>query len=151
MITSFDDLSDLSLIEIFSYLSCVDALWAFSKLNIRLTALLFERGFHHYVDLSSARYYQFQNFLSILQLNEIRSLVIDCYASPLQLKKWPYLPRLEILRLKGIYDYVHICNFIWQHASTLTQLAVESTIYDRRVSASKNNLKETDYNLCYNQ
>jgi len=140
MVTLFDGLPDLSLIEIFSYLSCVDALWTFGKLNTRLTILLIERGFYRHVNLSSTQCYQFQTLLSLLQLNEIQSLVVDCYASTLQLSKWPHLPCLKTLRLKGINDYDDICNFASQHANTLTHLTVQSSTYDRRVSAFTNNL-----------
>lgn len=45
LITSFDDLPDLVLIELFSYLSSFDVLWGFTQLNTRLTLLLIERGF----------------------------------------------------------------------------------------------------------
>ncbi|CAF1449891.1 unnamed protein product, partial [Rotaria sp. Silwood1] len=38
------------------------------------------------VNLSPTRYFQFQTFLSLLQLNEKQLLVINCYASPLQLR-----------------------------------------------------------------
>ena len=46
MVILFDELFDLSLIEIFSYLSAVNALSSFNNLNIRLTNLLTERGFY---------------------------------------------------------------------------------------------------------
>ena len=92
MITLFDNLPDLSLIEIFSYLSCIEGIYSFSNLNTRLTGLLIERGFYRHVNLSSTRYHQFQSILCLLRLNEIQSVVIDCYASPFQLQSWPYLP-----------------------------------------------------------
>ena len=66
MVTLFYDLPDFSLIEIFSYLSRVDALWCFSNLSIRLTSLLIERGFYYHIDLSSTRYHQFEALLSLL-------------------------------------------------------------------------------------
>ncbi|CAF4315515.1 unnamed protein product [Rotaria sp. Silwood2] len=127
MITVFDNLSDLSLIEILSYLSCADALWAFSNISARLTTLLTELGFYRHANLSSTRYYQFQTILPILRLNEIESLVIDCYASSIQLRKWPYLPRLITLRLKGVRNVVDVFNFAQQHAKTLMHLTVESS------------------------
>ncbi|CAF2487096.1 unnamed protein product [Rotaria sp. Silwood2] len=129
MCTIFDDLSDLSIIEIFSYLSCVDVLWSFSNLSTRLTTLLIEQNFYHHVNLSSTRYFQFQTFLSLLQLNEIQSLVIDCYASSLQLRIWPYLPNLRTLTVKGVRDFVDIFNFAQRHANTLTNLVVKSSDY----------------------
>ena len=134
LMSCFDDLPDLSLIEIFSHLSCVDALWAFSELNSRLTRLLLERGFYRHINLSFTRYNQFRTLLSLLRLNEIQSLVIDCYASSLQLNKWPYLPHLKILRVKGLRDYIDIFNFTLQHANTLTHLTVESNVHYIMVS-----------------
>ncbi|CAF3260355.1 unnamed protein product [Rotaria socialis] len=108
MLSRFHNLPDLAFIEILSYLSCADALWSFSKLNIHLTKLLIERGFYHHVNLSSTRYCQFQTFLSLLRLNEIQSLVID---------------------LKGVQDLVDVFKFAQQHANTLTHLTVESSQY----------------------
>jgi hypothetical protein len=134
MITLFDNLADLSLIEIFSYLSCVDCVYSFSNLNTRLTALLIEQGFYRHVNLSSTRYHQFQSILSLFRLNEIQSLIIDCYASPLQLKVWPYLPDLRILRVKGVRNFVNVFSFAKQHAKTLTHLTVESSRYFATVS-----------------
>ncbi|CAF0831231.1 unnamed protein product [Rotaria sordida] len=100
MVAFFDDLPDLTMLEILSYLSCADALWTFSTLNNRLTMLLLERGVNRHVNLSSTQYYQFQKLLPLLRLNEIDSLIIDCYASALQLTKWPYLPHLKKLQIK---------------------------------------------------
>ncbi|CAF3947738.1 unnamed protein product [Rotaria sp. Silwood1] len=56
------------------------------NLNTRLTILLMEGNFCCPVNLSPTRYFQFQTFLSLLQLNKIQLLVINCYASPLQLR-----------------------------------------------------------------
>ncbi|CAF3049788.1 unnamed protein product, partial [Rotaria socialis] len=108
------------------------ALQAFSELNIRLTILLLERGFYRNVNLSSSRYYQFQTLLPLLRLNEIHSLLIDCYASPLQLSKWPHLPHLKTLRVKCLPDYYDLYHFILQHAKSLLHLTVESSSYSRR-------------------
>jgi hypothetical protein len=138
MITLFDNLADLSLIEIFSYLSCFDIIYSFNNINRRLTGLIIERGFYHHVNLSSARYDQFKSILSLFQLNEIKSLVIDCYASPLQLKIWPYLPYLTTLRVKGVREFVDVFNFAQQHANTLTRLSVESSKYFSTVSIITN-------------
>ncbi len=134
MIGLFDNLPDLSLIEIFSYLSCVDALWSFSNLNSRLTTLLTERGFYRHVNLSSTRNKQFKIILSILRLNEIESLVIDRCASPLQLRCWPHLPNLKTLRLQGVRDFIDAFKLAKKHANTLTHLTVESTAYFYTVS-----------------
>ncbi|CAF4089515.1 unnamed protein product, partial [Rotaria sordida] len=132
MVTFFDDLPDLTLLEILSYLSCADALWTFSTLNNRLTMLLLERGVNRNVNLSSTQYYQFQKLLPLLRLNEIDSLIIDCYASALQLTKWPYLPHLKKLQIKGVCNYFDICHFVMQHANTLTHLTIESSWYHLR-------------------
>ncbi|CAF4923364.1 unnamed protein product, partial [Rotaria sp. Silwood1] len=129
MVTLFNDLPDLSLIEIFSYLSCVDALWCFNNLNIRLTRLLIERGFYYHINLSSIRYHRFKKILSLLRFNVIQSLVIDCYSSPLQLRCCPYLPHLRILKVKGVRNVVDVFNFAQRHAITLTHLTVESSEY----------------------
>jgi hypothetical protein len=139
MVTLFDDLPDLSLLEICSYLSCTDALWCFSNLNIRLTSLLIERGFYYHIDLSSTRYHQFKVLLSLLQFSEIQSLIIDCYSSPLQLRCWPYLPHLKTLKLKGVRIYADVLKFVQQHGATLTHLALESSKYFQTVSIVQHN------------
>ncbi|CAF2884679.1 unnamed protein product [Rotaria sp. Silwood2] len=131
MMSSFDDLPDLTLLEIFSYLSCADALWSFSNLNSRLITLLKERGFYHHLNLSSTRRKQFETILSILQLNQIESLVIDRYASPLQLRRWPYLPNLTTLRLQGVRNFRDVFKFARKHANTLSHLTVQSSGYFR--------------------
>jgi hypothetical protein len=131
MISLFDDLSDLSLIEIFSYLSCIDALWSFSNLNSRLTTLLRERGFYRHVNLSSTRRNQFETILSILRLNEIQSLVIDRCASPLQLRRWPHL---TTLRLQGVRNFRDVFKFARKYGNTLSHLTVESSGYFRTVN-----------------
>ncbi|CAF3366082.1 unnamed protein product [Rotaria sp. Silwood2] len=109
MISLFDELADLALIEIFSCLSCSDIVWSFSNLNSRLTILLTERGFYRHINLSSAGRNLFAAILSILRLNEIESLVIDRCASPLQLKRWPHLPHLTTLRLKDFCGDMWLC------------------------------------------
>ncbi|CAF4968444.1 unnamed protein product [Rotaria sp. Silwood1] len=147
MVTVFNDLPDLSLIEIFSYLSCEDALWCFNNFNIRLTKLLIERGFYCHVNLSSTRYHRFKTFLSLLRFNEIQSLIIDCYSSPLQLKCWPYLPHLRILKVKGVRDFVDVYNFVRQHATTLIYLTVESSQYFETCGIGKK-LCYPSWNLC---
>ncbi|CAF1049094.1 unnamed protein product [Adineta steineri] len=108
MVSYFDDLADLSLIKIFSYLSCVDVVLAFSNINTRLTTLLTERHFYSHVNLSSVRYHRFQSALSLFRLNEIESLVIDYSSSPLQLKRWPHLPYLRTLVVKGVREWIDV-------------------------------------------
>ena len=122
----FDDLPDLVLISLFTYLSSIDILWGFAHLNNRLTALIFERGFFHHVNLSSAWRDQFDTVLYTLPLNNIESLTIDINASPLQLSRWPYLPRLTTLRLNGLREPDDALIFVLLHAATLTHLKIES-------------------------
>ena len=125
-ITCFNDLSDLVLIELLSYLSSFDILWGLTRLNQRLTMLIIERGFFHHINLSSARYEQFKTIVDFLPLNEIESIVIDTDASPLQLTHWPYLPRLRTLRIVGPYDLDDLLIFLLLHAATITNLIIKS-------------------------
>ena len=120
MITVFDELADLAFIEIMSYLSSADALRAFTSLNDRWAGLLAERGYFHQVNLSMTYSQDFHQLLQILPLNMIKMLVIDRRASPLQLLRWPYLPRLTKLYLQGVRDYDSIFIFVLLHAATLT-------------------------------
>ena len=132
--TCFDDLPDLVLIEVLSYLSSIDVLWGWTHLNHRLTMLINERGFFHHINLSSARYHQFQTILHFLPLNEIRSLVIDTHASPLQLSCWPYLPRLTTLCIIDVWNYDELSLYIRRHASTLTHLIIRTDVRSIPVS-----------------
>ena len=134
MCTLFDELCDLSLIEIFSYLSCVDALWSFNNLNIRLTALLTERSFYRCVNLSSIGRSRFKTFLSLLRLDEIESLVIDCNAPSLQLRVWPYLPHLTKLTVRCVRDFVDLFRFVKRQRHTLNHLSIHSSDYSETVS-----------------
>lgn len=137
-ITCFDDLPDLVLFELFSYLSSVDVLWGFTHLNHRLTMLIMERGLFYHINLSLARYHQFNAILRFLPLNEIQSLAIDSDASPLQLTRWPYLPRLRTLRIIGVYNHNDLLLFILLHTVTLTHLIIKSN--ERLIPVSINNL-----------
>ncbi|CAF2852935.1 unnamed protein product, partial [Rotaria sp. Silwood2] len=128
MISLFDDLPDLILLEIFSYLCCVDALWSFSNLNSCLTTLLKER----------------------------ESLVIDRCASPLQLRRWSHLTNLTTLRLQGVRNFRNVFKFAIKHVNTLSHFTVQSSGYFRRVDMIKKrgyplwNLKEfVEKILCY--
>ncbi|CAF3307550.1 unnamed protein product [Rotaria sp. Silwood2] len=125
-VTLFDDLPDLIIIEFFSYLSSLDILWGFTRINYRLTMLIAERKFFHHVNLSLTSYHQFNIILNLLPIDEIQSLVIDNDASPLQLTHWPYLPRLRTLRIIGPYSHDDILIFITLHATTLNHLTIES-------------------------
>jgi hypothetical protein len=132
--TPFDDLADLVLIEILSYLSSTDALCAYTCLNDRWTRLLAERGFFRQVNLSPSYSRQFDHLLQILSLNQIETLVIDRSASPLQLRRWPYLPRLTRLHLRGVREYDTILSFVLLHAATLTHVTIQSDEYCVTVS-----------------
>lgn len=134
--THFNNLPDLVLIELFTYLSSKDVLWGFTHLNHRLTMLIAECGFFCHINLSNARYHQFNAILRFLPLNDIQSLVIDSDASPLQLYRWPYLPRLRTLRIIGTYNYQHLLLFLLLHAATLTHLVIKSN--ERLVPVSVN-------------
>ena len=124
--TCFDDLPDLVLIEVLAYLSSFDVLWGLTHLNRRLTMLINERGFSHHINLSSARYHQFERIVRSLPLNEIRSLVIDTHASPLQLSRWPYLPRLTTLCVIDVWNYDELSVFLLLHAATLSRLIIKT-------------------------
>jgi hypothetical protein len=134
MSTVFDDLADLVLIEILSYLACTDALCAFTDLNNRWTCLLAERGFFRQVNLSGTYCGQFHQLLEILPLDNIETLVIDRTASPLQLSRWPYLPRLTKLYMRGVREYDSILFFALLHAATLTHVTIQSDQYSLTVS-----------------
>jgi hypothetical protein len=100
--------------------------------------LIIERGFFYHINLSNARYHQFNTILRFLPLNDIQSLAIDSDASPLQLTHWPYLPRLKTLRITGAYEHDHLFLFLLLHAATLTHVTIKSN--ERMVSVSVNDL-----------
>jgi hypothetical protein len=87
LITQFDDLPDLVIIDLFSYLTSIDVLWAFANFNHRLRKLVHERGFFCHINLSSARLSKFNTLLTLIPLNQIESLVIDMEASTLQISR----------------------------------------------------------------
>ena len=136
--TSFNELPDLVLIELFSYLSSFDILWGFTHLNHRLTWLITEQHLFYRINLSFARHDQFNRIFRILSLNDIQSLAIDIDASPLQLTRWPYLPRLRTLRIVGVYNYDDLLFFVLLHAATLTNLIIKSN--ERLIPVSNNDL-----------
>lgn len=125
-ITCFDHLPDLVFIELLSYLSSTDVLWGWTRLNHRLTMLIRERGFFHHINLSSARFHQFQTIFRLISLNDIKSLVIDTYASPLQLAHWPHLPRLRTVRIIDSWNTDQLICFVLRHAATLTHLILRT-------------------------
>ncbi|CAF3957340.1 unnamed protein product [Rotaria sordida] len=126
LITCFNDLPDLVLIELFSYLSSSDILWGFTHLNQRLTMLIIEQGFFYHINLSLSKNHQFNKILHFLPLNLIKILAIDSDASPLQLTCWPYLPSLTTLRIIGTYNHDHLLLFLLLHAATLTHVIIKS-------------------------
>ncbi|CAF2847053.1 unnamed protein product [Rotaria sp. Silwood2] len=126
LITCFNDLPDLVLIELFSYLSSYDILWGFIHLNQRLTMLIIERGFFYYINLSLSYYHQFNKILHFLPLNSIQSLAIDSDTSPLQLTRRSYLSSLTTLRIIGTYNHDDLLLFLLLHAATLTHLIIKS-------------------------
>ena len=132
--STFDDLADLVLIEVLSYLSSADALWVFSSLNDRWTRLLAERGFFRHVNLSAAYSRQFNQLLPSPPLNSVETLIIDRTASPLQLLSWPYLPRLTKLHLRGVREHDRVLLFVLLHATTLTHITIQSDGFSFTVS-----------------
>jgi hypothetical protein len=126
-IRCFDDLPDLFFIELFNYLSPIDILWSFINLNNRIQAIISERGFFRHINLSSARLSKFDTLLTLLLLNRIETLVIDIEASPLQLSRYPYLPRLTTLRLYGLRDFEDAYSFIVRQLHSLTHLTLETS------------------------
>jgi len=134
LLTRFDDLPDLVLIEIFSYLSSFNILWGFTYLNQRITSLLVERRYFGCVDLSPSRHFQFNKIVQEILVNKIECLTIDINASPLQLSYWPYLPRLFRLQLKGVRYYDDVIIFLLLHSATLTHLIIDTRFEFRSVS-----------------
>jgi hypothetical protein len=124
LITQFDDLPDLVIIDLFTYLTSIDVLWAFANLNDRLRKLIDERGFFRHINFSSARLSKFDTLLTLLSLNQIESLVIDIGASTLQLSRWPHLPSLTSLRLYGLRDFEDATSFILRHSVSLIHLTL---------------------------
>ncbi|CAF4708188.1 unnamed protein product [Rotaria socialis] len=120
LITRFDDLLGLVLIDLFSYLSSIDILWVFTDLNHRLTMLIIEHELFYHINLSLAHYHQFNRILRFLSLNDIQSPSIESDGSPFQLTRWPYLSHLKTLRIIGVYNHDDILLFLLLHATTLT-------------------------------
>ena len=130
----FDDLADLALLEMLSYLSCADALCAFTCVNDRCSRLLEEQGFFRQVNLSAPYCREFHQLLQIIPLDYIETLVIDRTSSPLHLIRWPYLPRLTRLHLRGVCDYDSILSFVILHTATLTHITIQSDQYSLTLS-----------------
>ncbi|CAF5012896.1 unnamed protein product [Rotaria sp. Silwood1] len=98
--------------------------------------LITEQGFFSRINLSLARYHQFNRILHFLPLNDIQSVSIDSDASPFQLTRWPYLPRLKTLRIIGVYNHDDLLVFVILHVATLTHLIIKSN--ERMVPANQN-------------
>jgi hypothetical protein len=124
LITQFNDLPDLVIIDLFTYLTSIDVLWAFANLNHRLRKLVNERGFFRHINVSSARLSKFDTLLTLLPLNQIESLVIDIGASTLQLSRWPHLPSLTSLQLYGLRDFQDATSFILRYSVSLIHLTL---------------------------
>jgi hypothetical protein len=124
LITQFDDLPDLVLIDLFTHLTSIDVLWAFANLNHRLRKLVHERGFFRHINLSPARLSKFDTLLTLIPLAQIESLIIDIGASILQLSHWPDLPFLTTLRIYGLRDFEDATSFILRHSVSLVHLTL---------------------------
>ncbi len=126
-------LPDLVLLEIFSYLSCEDALYAIAELNInRLNGMLAERGAFRQIHLSSALSYQRYIILAerIWRFDSVLSLVVEgIFADGLFLlaprRVFSSLADLRILYARRLYETT--TAFVIAHASTLTHLTVTPT------------------------
>ncbi|CAF4812892.1 unnamed protein product [Rotaria sp. Silwood1] len=94
LLTRFTDLPDLVLIELFSHLSSIDILWAFTCLNHRLKILITEQGFFYHINLSLRDGYsaKFE-----YRLGDMVMLIDNIFLF--------YLPALRSLDL-GIHYYV---------------------------------------------
>ncbi len=126
----FLSLTDIVLLEIFTYLSCEDLLYAFANLQeSHLINLLIEHGAFRHICLSSQlprrQYLVLSN--GIWRYNLVRSLVCkemfsDCihYFAPCQI--FPCLTDLRLLSLR--FSPEDVGDFIIAHSSTLKRLTV---------------------------
>lgn len=129
--TRFTALPDLAVLEIFSYLSCEDVLYAFARLhNERLFRLIIERGAFQQICLSSQmdrqKYYDLAR--GVWRFDLIRSLVCREVFSDVivQFSPCPHFTSLTDLRLLAIGRVGDIvAPFILAHSSTLTHLTVK--------------------------
>jgi hypothetical protein len=135
IIMHLTSLPDLVLLDIFSYLSCEDALYSFAELNIfRLVDLLVERGAFRHICLSSALpFYQYTVLAQrIWCFNLVRSLVIqdafiDIVSPHARWRLFPSLIDLRLLHQRCIMKTT--IQFVIAHASTLTHLTLTTTPY----------------------
>ena len=126
--TQFVLLPDIVLLEVFSYLSCEDVLYAFGNLNnARLFDLLEEHGAFRQICLSSqlSRFKYHVLSQGIWRYHLVRSLVCKEMFSDFiaHLTPCPIFPSLTELRILSLrYASIHMKPFILAHSSTLTFL-----------------------------
>ena len=132
--TVLEELPDLALLELLSYLSSFDAAWLFARMNHRFHALMQEKVVFVVSTGHLNASDQFNILLNLVPLDNVHSLIIDQEASPLQLLRWPRLPRLKAFRIKGVCNMEHLQMFLLCHAPTLTHLTVESNREDMMAS-----------------
>jgi hypothetical protein len=129
-ITHFLSLADIVLLEIFAYLSCEDALYAFADLHdFRLVDLLSERGAYWHIRLSSQLSMQQYSVLSkdIWRYDYVRSLVCremfsDFFPYFTLCRLFPSLTELRLLLVR--YSSKIVTEFVIAHAPTLTHFTL---------------------------
>jgi hypothetical protein len=125
-ITQFSSLADIVLLEIFGYLSCEDALYAFADLaDMRLVALLRERGAYSQICLSSQLPLLQYSGLSqgIWRYELIRSFVCKDMFSDFVPRFTPCRLFSSLIELRLLFvrrPLGIIAKFVIAHASTLT-------------------------------
>jgi hypothetical protein len=130
---NFLSLADIVLLEIFSYLSCEDALDAFADLqDFRLVQLLKERGAFYQICLSSQLSIQRYTFLAlnIWRFDLVRSFVCkelfsDFFRNFITHQRFPSLTELRLLYVR--WPTKTITDFVIAHASTLTHFVLSSS------------------------
>jgi hypothetical protein len=132
-ITYFSSLSDIPLLEIFSYLSCEDALYAFADLHDHhLVDLLRERGAYYHICLSpqlSVEQYVCLRF-DIWHYDLVRSLVCkEMFSDYISLvTPYPLFPSLTDLQLHFLRSPLEgVAQFVIAHASTLTHFILTTS------------------------
>jgi hypothetical protein len=126
----FTSLPDIVLLEIFTYLSCEDALYAFANLQeSHLIDLLTEHGAFRQICLSSqlSRHQYLVLSNGIWRYDLVRSFVCkemfsDCINDLAPCEIFPCLTELRILYLRCSSECVG--EFIIAHSSTLKRLTV---------------------------
>ena len=126
-------LPDIVLLEIFSYLSCEDVLYAFGSFqDFDLLPLLTERGAFRQICLSSELSLHHYDVLlnDIWRYDLVRSLVSKemfsdflFHFTPCEI--FPSLTELRLFCLRGLAD--ELVQFVIAHSSTLTHLSMKSS------------------------